>query len=74
MIEKEQRLALSKSCGLIIVFLTFGVLFKQEQLCGVGNSRRGQMIEKNVENTKVSILSKNNIISKKYFFLEKSKF
>ena len=45
-IDKEQRFALLKSCGLTIAFLTLGLLFKQEQRGGVGNCRRGQMVEK----------------------------
>ena len=72
-IDKEQRLALSKSCGLTIAFLTLGLLFKQEQRGGVGNCRRGQMVEKRHRKHK-SVLSfkKKKHCFKKALFPEKT--
>ena len=72
-IDKEQRLALSKSCGLTIAFLTLGLLFKQEQRGGVGNCRRGQMVL-SFKTHRSALSFKKVIISKKHFSLKRQKF
>ena len=71
-IDKEQPLALSKSCGLTIAFLTLGLLFKQERLGGVGNCRRGQMVEKRRRKHKRVLSFKKSHYFKKALFPEKT--
>ena len=71
-IDKEQRLALLKSCGLTIAFLTLGLLFKQEQRGGVGNCRRGQMVKKRRRKHKSVLSFKKNHCFKKALFPEKT--